>query len=180
MNTKKAIIAILLVLISFSSLEYSAVAGNAGKTNQLVDPNASGKLQLIIGAGASPKYLQDWVSTRASTPARVERIKEIKPEQTAYIGFFVTGYMLDKNMNINCTVDVTIYKPNGEVLFSLPQYAKVKGRSKENSFLVLDPALDLTLEESDPVGTYKIEGSITDIISGNTAKSAYELKFNKK
>jgi len=180
MNTNKAIIVILLVLFSFSALGYSAETGSIGKTKQLIDPNASGKLQLIIGAGASPKFLQEWVSTHASTPARVERIKEIKPERTAYIGFFVTGYSLDNNKNVNCAVDVTVYDPNGRVLFSGPKYANVKGSYKEKSFLALDPALDFTLEASDPEGNYRIEGIITDIISGKTAKAAYELKLNKK
>jgi hypothetical protein len=171
---------IFLVLLSFSALGYSAETGSTGKTKQLIDPNATGKLQLIIGAGASPKYLQEWVSTPASTPARVERIKECKPEQTVYIGFFVTGYSLDENMNVNCVVDVTIYKPNGQILFSVPKYAKAKGRYKENSFIALDAALDMTLESTDPEGTYRIEGVVTDSVSGNTTKAIYEIKFKKK
>ena len=179
MTKKRAIIVILLLLV-FSAFEISAETGSTGKAKQLIGPNASGKLQLIIGAGASPKYLQEWVSTPPSTPARVDRIKEVKPEQTTYIGFFVTGYSLDKNKNVNCAVDVTIYNPKGQILFSLPKYAKINGSNKENGFLALDPALDFTLERSDPAGTYRIEGIITDIISGKTAKAAYDLKLNKK
>ena len=70
--------------------------------------------------------------------------------------------------------------PKGQVLFSLPQYAKINGSNEENGFLALDPALDFTLEASDPEGTYKIEGIITDNISGKTAALTYELKLNKK
>jgi hypothetical protein len=180
MNTNKTIIIVFLVLVSFSALGYTAETRIIEHPRQLVDPNTTGKLQLIIGVGATPKYLEEWVSTPTSTPARVDRIKEIKPEQTAYIGFFVTGYSLDKNKNVNCAVDVTIYNPKGQVLFSLPQYAKINGSNEENGFLALDPALDFTLEASDPEGTYKIEGIITDNISGKTAALTYELKLNKK
>ena len=178
--TKSTLIISIFLLAFCAAVGIAAEANNESKARQLIDPSASGNLQLIIGAGASPKYLQEWVSTPSNKPARVERIKEIKPDQTAYVGFFVTGYSIDGNKNVNCTVDVMVYDPRGKVLFSMPKYARVRGSYKEKSFLALDPGLDFTLEASDPEGNYRIEGTISDNVSGKTAKASYDLKLTKK
>ncbi len=157
-----------------------SVSNSAGQdSRQLVNPASQGSLELIIGAGDSPSYIEEWIRTRSDTPARVQRIKETSVEKTVYLGFIITGYAVEQASNMNCLVDVKIYSPDGTLLFDLKNYSKAKRRVSNKGFVMADPALDFTLEQSDPAGKYRIEGTVKDQIADKRATSTYEIELKK-
>ncbi len=170
------ILALVLCVATF------ALADTKPKTlrpRPVVDSNKPGQLQLIIGAGASPTYLEEWVSEPSTQPIGIPRLKTCRPHQTVYFGFFVTGYTIDTNGIMDCTAEIRVIHPDGTEVFDTPAYSASKGRQLSTGFVALDPAMDLILEAGDPPGTYRIEGTVTDKVSGTSAKAVYTIEFTK-
>ena len=173
MNRLKLLI-VLLLAMSFIS------AANAEKTLG-PEPKVMGDLSLLIVASDSPDYVKEWVSTPPSHSVTIKRLKVAQPEQLIVTSFLVTGFTPDINGNISLLVSFALLDPNGKEIFSERHYAKASGKAPDNpSYIMIDPALDIVLEKTDPEGEYTIIGIVEDLVSKKHKKDRYKIKFVKK
>ena len=172
-------LAAISLLLSFVCLSHATNVSTRLTPKRLIDPNPTGQLQLIIGAGSSPEYLDQWVSTPSSTPIGIPRIRQCVPNQMVYFGFFVTGYAVSANGQMNCTAEVKVLHPDGTAAFDKPFRATTKGPTSRKGFIALNPAMDLTLENTDPEGLYRIVGTLTDHVTGMSTQAIYKIEFGK-
>ncbi|MCK5289018.1 MAG: hypothetical protein KAJ14_06230 [Candidatus Omnitrophica bacterium] len=167
---------IMFVLMFSFVFCYSSIAITPGP-----QPNQTGDLAVIIAASDTTEYINDWITTSHETPVIIKRIKETKQGATVYIAFLITGFSSDDNNNYNFIVNFMLYGPDGEIIFNEKNYAKSLGKTPKNpTFIMADPALDLILEDSDPVGVYKLEAEVIDLIVNKNAKNIYFLELIKE
>jgi len=144
--------------------------------------NTPGNLGITIVAAGNPQYLKDWVNPKKLNKVTIKRIHKVVPEQIAYCAFIITGLTpAPKPYNtLQYKVGFKLYGPTGTLLHHEPNYSRGNFNDPEKPvYTMADPALDLILENSDPAGTYTLEGIATDLVSGKTATSSYKLTLTK-
>ena len=138
--------------------------------------NPAGELAVHVVVSDSPDYIREWVATAPSNPVFVHHLQSMQRGSTAYIAFVVSGYKLDSSSRANLEVDFTIRKPDGTVLVTRPGYAKFALVAAEHAFVMADPALDFATDQSDTLGTYRIEAVVTDKFANLNATSVAMLE----
>jgi len=140
-----------------------------------INPNPPGKLEIIVAISGSPRYIEDWVKKPSSQPIVIKRLKQLKLGGTAYIGFIITGHRTDPNGTPNLEVDYVIRKPDGSIVFQEESAAKVQYKTGEGGFVMADPALDFTVDPGDPLGTWRVEATVRDILEKSEAKGTAKI-----
>lgn len=146
------------------------------------EPKPPGYLSVTVVASASAQYLSDWVDPNMKNKVSIKRIREIKVQQIAYCGFIITGLSPspDPLSSLKYSVGFKLYGPNGSLLYHEPNYTSGQFQDpKTPTYIMADPALDLTFEDSDQAGIYTIEGIVTDLITGKKATHKYEITLVK-
>jgi len=138
--------------------------------------NPAGELAVHVVVSDSPDYIREWVATAPSNPVFVHHLQSMQRGSTAYIAFVVSGYKLDSPSRANLEVAFTIRKPDGTVLVTRPGYAKFALVAAEHAFVMADPALDFATDQSDTLGTYRIEAVVTDKFANLNATSVAMLE----
>lgn len=139
-----------------------------------------GDLELIIVASGTAGYIQKWLNTPAKHGVTIKRLKVAKPNQLIVIAFLMTGLTGDANGDYKYTVNSYILGPDGEPIWGERDYAAGQGTLPNRPAIIMaDPALDLTLDSTDPVGKYSIFAELTDHVSGEKATSRYTIMFDK-
>lgn len=151
--SKKHLIFIGVLILSIAKFSWAS--------NPIISQN---NLKVFIAISDSPKYIEDWVSKRANEPVTINRKQAFSPDETIYIAFIASGFGTDNNLKVNLHANINITDPNGEKLFDLKDYSKAIGSvpDRKPSFMMLDPALDLVLENIDPKGVYILHIEIID------------------
>lgn len=164
---------LLIILLTLSSISNAEIVSGP-------IPNSAGKIGLEIVASGSPSYIKDWLSIPSSEAVTIKRIKDVYPEQLIVVAFLVSGMTADQVGNYSFSISVKIIEPDGKIIFGLRDYAKGQGRqSSRPTFIMADPALDLVLESSDPVGVYKIVAEVTDLVTMKKSRDSYEIRLHK-
>jgi hypothetical protein len=141
-----------------------------------IDPNPPGDLAVSVFMAESPDFIQEWVNTPSSFGPTIHRIKKARFNQQVHAGFIVTGYTRQENFQVNFVVNVKITDPTGKVILDQKSWARLSNEmSKERSFILADPVLDLMIETGDPAGKYRIEATVLDLVAGKTASGSWEL-----
>jgi len=157
------------------ALYFSLVAENGFA----LDAKKTGDLQLEIAVSPSPKYLHDWISTPSQHGIVIKRLYEAYPDKTVYVAFIATGYTPDSDGKVDLIAHWSLLGPDGKTVLSKQNYATYSYKNEKPGFVMLDPALDIVLEDSDPAGTYTICGFLEDRIAKTRARRLYFFEFIK-
>ena len=162
---KKVSLFLILVLIVFLA-----------KFCWAIDPASENNLKAFLTVSDSPEYIENWVKKPSDTPIIIKKVTAFIPNETVYIAFIATGFGVKNDGRIDLHADIEIIKPNGEILFSLQDYSKATGHSsKKPCFVMLDPALDLIFDNTDPQGIYILKAIISDGVSTQTATATEKI-----
>ncbi len=146
----------------------------------ILSAKPEGDLGLVIVASDSPEFINEWFSTPFSHGVTIKRLKITKPNQLIVTAFLVTGVSPDEVGNYFFSVSYYVLDPSGKTLFGERNYAKGSGViSKVPSIIMADPALDIILENSDPVGVYTIVAQVEDLVTGKKVDNSYRIRFKK-
>jgi hypothetical protein len=167
---KSSLLTVAAVALFFSLASERAYA---------LDANDVGDLRLEVAASASPEYLKDWVSTPSEHGVVIKRLHEAYPGKTVYVAFIATGYTPDSNGKVDLVAHWALLGPNGKTIFSEENYATYAYKNEKPGFVMLDPALDILLEHSDPAGTYKVLGVLEDRVAKTKTTHLYFFEFVK-
>ena len=145
-------------------------------------PSQPGNLNITVVASDSPQYLHDWVDPAKHNKVTIRRINKIKAEQIAYCGFLISGLTPSPapDSSVYFSVGFKFYGPDGSLVFEQPIYTQGKMNDPQKpTYIMADPALDLIMEKSDPVGIYTIVGIVTDLVTKQKATGSYKLSLIK-
>lgn len=139
-----------------------------------------GDLELIIVASGTAGYIQEWLKTPAKHGVTIKRLKVAKSNQLIVIAFLMTGLTGDAEGDYKYTVNSYILGPDGKPIWGERDYAAGQGTLPNTPAIIMaDPALDLILDSTDPVGKYSVFAELTDHVSGEKATSRYTILFKK-
>ena len=140
-----------------------------------VIPSPVGELRLEIAASADVSFIDEWTSTHSSHSVVIHRLRETTPDKPIHVAFIATGYTPGPDDGVHLTVDWKLITPSGSIMFDDVKYARYSYKNPKAGFVMLDPALDILLEKSDPLGEYTVVGVLHDHVTGTSAKS--EIRF---
>ncbi|OGX34252.1 MAG: hypothetical protein A3I43_04265 [Omnitrophica WOR_2 bacterium RIFCSPLOWO2_02_FULL_50_19] len=170
MKTKKVALIITAALL-MSSLKVFAF-----------DPSPAGKLEVMVAVSASPEYIKEWTASHYNQPITIKTVGEIKQNQVVYASAIVSGFGVTEKGGVDLSGDFILLDPNGKM--SLEQkdifHVKMEKGQAPGGFIMLDPALDLMVEESDPEGVYILKAVVRDNVLGKTASGEYKLSYKKQ
>jgi len=167
----KASLPVIATIVLFSSL--------VAERGYALDANSSGDLRLEIAASANPRYLKDWISTPSEHGVVIERLHEAHPDETIYVAFIATGYTPDSEGNVDLVAHWALLGPDGKTIFAKENYATYSYKNEKPGFVILDPALDVVLNHTDPAGTYKVLGVLEDRVAKTKTTHLYFFEFIK-
>lgn len=135
-----------------------------------VDPNPEGHLDLAIGAGESPDFIDEWVHTSYKHHVQVPRIRDLRRGKEVHIAFILSGVSRGPDGRSHVGVGVRVRDPRHRVAFSDDRFARVcRIASGRAGFTLADPTLIFSLEPDDPIGPWVVEATARDSVSGATA-----------
>ena len=143
-------------------------------------PNPQGELGIVIVASDSPDYIREWLITPPSHGVTIKRLRVAKPEQLIVSSFLVHGVSPNQEGRYSFSVSFYLLGPDGKPIFGVRDYAKGEGIIPAiSAYIMADPALDIVLEDSDPLGIYTIVVQVLDIANGKKADAFYKIEFIK-
>ena len=138
--------------------------------------NQPGHLAVHIAVSDSPAYIEQWTSTPFRTAITIRRIHDVERGKTAYIAFLVTGESAGPAGRSNVDVGVRVLRPDHSVAYSDSSHSRVSRRKDGRiGFTMADPALDFGVELDDPLGTWVIEATAHDRVTGARTTATYDL-----
>ena len=145
------------------------------------DPSPTGQLEVIIAVSASPEYIREWVAAHYNQPITIEKVEEIRQNQIVYASVIVSGFGVTEKGGIDLSGDFILLDPNGKVSIKQKDIFRLKEEKglAPKGFIMLDPALDLMVEDSDPEGVYIFKAVVRDNVLGKTASGEYSLTYKK-
>ncbi len=144
------------------------------------DSETKNELKVEIIVSGSPSFITEWIGSSYSHSPRITRIKEIEQEKMFYMAVVVGGYSLGDNSSTDITGDFMLLKPDGSVSLENKNIFKHKVEMEQNhtaGFIMLDPTLDIVLEEGDPQGFYTIKITVHDNVLDKESTNEYRLKL---
>jgi hypothetical protein len=145
---------------------------------QAVHASPEGELRVELIAAATPEYIREWVNTPHEHDVHVKRLRVVSSEQTFYVAVVATGYELDEQGMTDLICGWRLIGPSSTPLADERQFVSHKKRmTHRTGFVMLDPAIDLTLEVADERGLYTIEATVEDRVSGKTASNSYQIRL---
>ena len=144
------------------------------------EAKAAGDLNLVIATSDMPEQSQEWLDSSPDRKMGLKIIKTAKPDQMISTSFLVTGVTPDGNGDFSVAVSFTLLDPHGKPVISERRFAKTSGRAPTNpAFVMADPELAFTLDESDPAGQYTIIGLVEDLTNNKMARTSSRLTLEK-
>lgn len=138
------------------------------------DANPSGQLRVDVVAAASPDYIKQWVSTSFKDTIHIVPIKEVISDQTFYVAIIVTGYGINDKGMTDLVGDFVLQNPDGTLMFDEKNtFEHKKYMTHPEGFIMLDPAINLTLEKKDQRGVYTFKATIKDNILNKSVSGEY-------
>jgi len=148
------------------------------QTLHVVSPKDNLTVNIVVSG--TTDFIQSWLLTPSNIKPYIKGIHEVAPEQTVYAAFLIAGFKPDENGKYNFIVHWILYNPDGSIMFDQKNYARGFGNyPKKPSFIMADPALDLTLENSDPAGIYRLVATVEDLVANMSASGEYKITLAK-
>jgi hypothetical protein len=145
------------------------------------EPEPMGTLKAYAACSDTPRYIEKWVATPASQGQEIRSVTSFAPGETAYTSVIVTGYTIGENGAINLEAGFEFIKPDGKVLFGEKKYAKAMSTgNKKVAFVMLDPALDIGFDNTDPEGVYELRYYVTDNLAGKSTEASETITLTKE
>ncbi len=144
-----------------------------------------GQLAAYVACSDSPRYIKKWVTTPSEQKQRVRWVTIFAPGEVAYTSVIITEYTIGKDGSVDLEAGFEFTKPDGKVMFSEKKYSKAKSSGYSNTgFIMLDPALDLGFDNTDPLGEHELKFYVKDHLSGKTTTASQKItltleKYNK-
>lgn len=174
MNQLKSLTVLFITLTFFSTANADIIPAPR--------PKPAGDLDVLIVVSDSPDYVDEWL--KRSSFGRADTIKRLdvaQQEQLIAVSFLVSGFTADKNGEISILFSFAVLDPNGNAIFNQRHYAEVSQKAPKNpSFIKSGQDLTLTLDTSDPQGTYTIICIAEDQVKNKAARCSYKMKLVKK
>jgi len=145
---------------------------------QVVSPTENLTVNIVVSE--TTDFIRSWLSTPSKIKPYIKGVHEVIPEQTVYAAFLVAGFRPDENGKYSFIIHWILYNPDGSIMFDQKNYAKGFGNvPKKPSFIMADPALDLTLENTDPSGAYRLVAIVEDLVANMKASGEYKITLIK-
>jgi len=162
---KMTVIFVLGLLILLPSIELFAF-----------DPKPSGELKVDVVASTSQDYIKEWVSTSFKNTIHITPVKQVVPDQTFYVAVIVTGYGVNDKGLTDLDGDFVLQNPDGTLMFDEKNvFAHKKSMTHPEGFIMMDPAIDLTLEKKDQRGVYIFKATVKDNVLNKTISGEYNF-----
>jgi hypothetical protein len=146
-----------------------------------LQPSPAGIITGDIVVGNSPGFIAEWLQTSPEHSPVLPVERSFVQGDTAYLAFISTGALPNEKGTGNITVDVRIAKPDGSELFFKQSYAHyTRPLSTRPSFVMCDPALDLTFDTSDSPGLYTVTAIFHDLVAHKAAIVEIKLELVPK
>lgn len=113
-----------------------------------------------------PFYTERFEFTTENTPPTAMTINEVCKKENFYFNVSIVGFMNDKNNNSDVTMDIQVFKPNGEVYFETYNQPGIqKAQADTNMIYLAASVLRVSFEPEDSLGVYPIVIKLNDNIS---------------
>lgn len=143
-----------------------------------LDAMPEGSLKAFAISSANPRYIERWNASNSQGQQQIPVQKRFAPGETVYTAVIVTGYSRDSHQQIDLDASFRFTNSAGRVLFRRDAYARAKRFiPRETGFIILDPALDISFDQQDPAGNYRIEFEINDHISRHRTLTSIVLSL---
>lgn len=163
----------LLVLLTLSLVP-------SASAEQLHSANDAGDLAVEIVVSPTKDFIHDWISKPANKAIHITRVRTIVPDQTVYAAFLVSGHRADAKQFYNFSVSWRLLKADGAVVIEQKNFADGNRlMPKRPSFVMAEPALDLTLDSTDRLGKYTLEATVEDKVAGTSSTAVYTFNLVK-
>jgi|GEM_PF-1036761 hypothetical protein len=134
-----------------------------------------------ILVGSSDEEILSKVGAYLSNPTiplEQRNVKTCSPNKLTTLAFGLESPTFSKS-NVNVVFDVKIFKPDGSILFDVPNHTKARALIPSSQLAMGGDKMDLALEDSDLEGTYVIQVLAKDLISGRNAQTQEKITYNK-
>lgn len=142
-----------------------------------LDAQPQGQLEVIVVACSSPNFINEWVGASYAHAPTIETIKEVKRGQTMYVAVIVSGFGIDNKGGTDLVGDFMLLEPDAKVATEQKNvfHYKANRGGLTGGFVMMDPTLDLVLEEGDAEGAYTIRAVVRDNVLNKTATGEYKV-----
>ncbi|TMQ69473.1 MAG: hypothetical protein E6K81_14865 [Candidatus Eisenbacteria bacterium] len=142
--------------------------------------HAPGKLAVFIAASDSTAFIDEWTTATYKHPVAIRGIHEIARGKTAHIAFIVTGHSPGSDGRSHVDIDVCVRRPDGSVAYQEAAYGRLARRNDgQVGFVMADPTLEFGVDQTDPLGPWRIEAVAHDRVRGTQATAIYLLTVRK-
>jgi len=140
------------------------------------DANQSGQLRVDVVASVSSDYIKEWASTSFKDTIHIVPLKEVTPNQTFYVAIIITGYGVSDKSMTDLTGDFVLQNPDGTLMFDEKNvFTHNKSMTHPEGFVMMYPAIDLTLEDKDRKGLYTFRATVKDNVLNKTVSGEYSF-----
>jgi len=130
-------------------------------SDQQVPPNAAdSKIEASILIVDSQEAIASWVKDPKGGDAG--RLRKATIGQKLLVPIIVTGLKTTEFSPTGIVADMQFVSPSGKVIFNGRKCCTaVRGDPRAPGLVVLNPVLDLTSEDGDPLGTYEVRATVS-------------------
>jgi hypothetical protein len=142
-------------------------------------PDSGPQLDVKVVASASPEFIKEWIGAHYNQTVEIDPVTEVKPEQVFYVAAIVSGFGLTPEGGTDITGDLILVEPDGTIAYEQKDIFshKVASGHPPEGFIMLDPAVDMALEEEDPEGSYTIKAVVRDKVLNQEAAGEYSVQL---
>ena len=119
-----------------------------------------------------------WKKTESESIPRFSTVSSVVKKQYFNTLLLFSDYKLDSNQNVKISCDIKVISPDKSICFE-QKNIKAFNRTVKNGKLVLlsDAILNICFEDSDPLGSYIIETTSYDNISGTSVSKSQIIEL---
>jgi hypothetical protein len=146
----------------------TSLAPATADEQMLPDP-ADRKIEASILIVDSQDAVANWVKDPKGGDSG--RMRKVTVGQKLFVPIIVTGLKTTEFGQAGIVADMQFVAPNGKVIFNGRKCCNAnRGDPRTPGLVVLNPVLDLTSEDGDPLGTYEVRATVT--YGGRTASAS--------
>lgn len=135
---------------------------------------------MAILTADTPEFLTRWTDEPTVELPTEDQAKRVVAGQTFHAAFIVTGLTANDQDRYDCAVSWRFLRPDGSILFQQDNFARATGvLPKQPLWSLLDPAVDLKLDATDPPGHYRFVAEVVDRVSLGRATTAAVIELRR-
>jgi hypothetical protein len=162
---------IIFLLVANLLLFFSITSAN--------DISPQGQLQVIVIAPGSHDFVKEWEGSSYGHAPHIDSVKEVKRGQMFSVAIIVSGFSTDSNGQTDLEGDFIFINPDGKETDNNKNTFRHKSDMKVRSggFVMLEPLLDMTLDETDMLGAYTIKAVVRDKVLKTAGAGEYKINL---